>query len=72
VGNNIKVDVKETREWIHLADDSVRWRTLVNTVMKVPKFYRPAEQLSASWSWLVSRAHNFFGAVLLLNAFKIT
>jgi predicted RNA-binding protein len=38
-GNNIKVDRKEIVcedvNWIHLTQDGVVWRTLVNTVMNL-------------------------------------
>jgi hypothetical protein len=37
--DNIKIDLRETRfgdvDWIHLAQDRVRWRALVNTVMNL-------------------------------------
>jgi hypothetical protein len=37
--NNIKMDLRETGlegvDWIHVAQDSVQWQALVNTVMNL-------------------------------------
>jgi len=41
---NIKIGLKETgcedMEWIHLAQNSDKWRTVVNTVMKLGVSYK--------------------------------
>jgi hypothetical protein len=38
--DNTRMDLKEIRwdgvDWMHLAQDRDQWRTLVNTIMKIP------------------------------------
>jgi len=42
----------EDVNWIHLAEDRVQWRILVNTVMKVRVPWKAGSSWLSKWPWI--------------------